>query len=166
MDILICSDNKGLTEYLLKGIEREGHNVEPAASAMDAVRKVLTRGRDVLILNLDIDEENGPYLIPVVNALDENLFIITVTKKDSLELQRLTRRGKIFFHAVWPQDGEAVLAAIKNIELLMADKQVHGKRSMTAASPGYLKKRIRRYVAGAGTGWAQGLRRNAAKSGA
>lgn len=145
-DILLCSDNEDITCPLMEVLRRDGYEVQTAVRGMDAVQKALSGRFSVLILSLDVERGKGAYLVPVVNALDETIAIITVTEKDSLQLQRLARQGRIFFHAVWPQDGDAILAAVKNAEASRAREQAPGIGGLATSSPGYLKKKLGKYI--------------------
>ena len=158
-NVLICNDDESITGPLKYRLEGEGHNVETAHGALEALNKTLKGNFSALILNLDIEEGSGSYLVPVRNALDEGVAVITFTCEDSLELQRLARQGKVFFHAVWPLDRNAISTAVKNAEALIIKRQSREKGILKAIIPSYLKKRIHGYIAPEGNEWARPLPR-------
>jgi DNA-binding NtrC family response regulator len=145
-NILICMDEEEMTRHLKGRLVKEGHEIQIACKALDAVRKLLTGKFDIFILHTDMARGTGACLVTVVNSLDDSIPVITLTRQDSLELQRRTRRGKVFFHAVWPQDIQAISSAVNDAHTLRAKRYTRDKDTFKTISPCYLKRRIAGYI--------------------
>lgn len=144
--ILVYNDDAEIALCLEQSLLKEGHIIKTCHGVLDAVSKALTMRFTALILNLDSEKGKGACLIPLVNTLDDSIAVITLTRVDSLELQRLTRKGKVFFHALWPQDRQTISLVVNNAQVVAARIQKQERNTSVAIRPSFLKKRIGRHI--------------------
>jgi len=113
-NILICNSDAELNGQLKELFGALNYQLDFINKLTDAIKKILTCNYDVIILELDSDKEGGVEIIPIINQIDSNLPIITITSEDSLETQRKVRKGKIFYYLVKPLSGEEIKSALQH----------------------------------------------------
>ncbi|MFQ5852073.1 MAG: response regulator [Candidatus Binatia bacterium] len=113
LPILICNSDKRLNRYLRRVLTEEGYEVEATFDVMDAIHRILTRRYRTLILELSTDGMDEIEALPIINKIDGQLPIVTVTDDESLETQRIARREKIFYYLIKPIDSKEIIEVVK-----------------------------------------------------
>ncbi len=84
MEILVVEDEESIADFLVRGLEAEGHSVLTAADGVEGERLALGPGVDLVILDRMLPGRDG---IEVLEAIRE--------AKPSLPVLMLTARGEI-----------------------------------------------------------------------
>lgn len=112
--ILICSSNPGLNNFLCDLLTVEGYEVEVTAGAKEGIEKILSKRFRVAIVGLEIKGMSGLEMISIIHKIDGNIPVITISKNDSLETERLVRQERIFYYFLEPVDGAEMTAVVRN----------------------------------------------------
>ena len=123
--ILIYNKASKETEELAKVLTAEGYQVDISSSIKETLHEVAFENYQVLIFGMDIDmgTEKGIEAISMINRVDKDLPIITITGQDSLERQRKVRKEKIFYYLVRPIDNNEVVEVVRKALLQRIKKQ-------------------------------------------
>jgi DNA-binding response OmpR family regulator len=85
MNILVIEDEAKLANFVKKGLEQSGYEVEVAADGQEAWDKIQAKGYDLLLLDLMLPKISGLDLIPKIRQFMPAVPIIAVTAKTSVE---------------------------------------------------------------------------------
>ena len=111
--ILICNDLPRETKELSRVLTAEGYQVDISDSIKQTLHKVAFENYQVLIFGMDMGTAKGIETIAMINRIDKDLPIITITEQDSLERQREVRKEKIFYYLVRPIDKQEVVEVVR-----------------------------------------------------
>ena len=120
--LLICDDDEATRGFLTGILTEEGYNVEVTDDATEAIEKILGKKFKAVILKVPGKDSSGSKAIPIINKINIELPIITVTDDPSLETQRKARGGKIFYYLTEPLDAQEIKEVVKSA-ILRSDKQ-------------------------------------------
>jgi two-component system OmpR family response regulator len=79
MRILVVEDEDSIASFVVKGLTSEGHSVERAATAADAVALALTYEFDLILLDLLLPDGNGLDVLKKVRAERPEVPVIVVS---------------------------------------------------------------------------------------
>jgi two-component system, OmpR family, response regulator len=79
MRILVVEDEDSIASFVVKGLTAEGHSVERAATAADAIGLGLTYEFDVILLDLLLPDGNGLDVLKRIRAEKSEVPIIVVS---------------------------------------------------------------------------------------
>ena len=111
VNILVCNGKADLNKQLSDALGESHYRLDFIESTTEAIKKILAQCYDVVILELDMDA--GVETISIINQIDSDVPIITITGLDSLETQRQVRKGKIFYYLVKPIADEEIKSVIE-----------------------------------------------------
>jgi diguanylate cyclase (GGDEF)-like protein len=85
--VLVVDDSRTQLEWLVKVLEREGHDVRTASDGKDAIRKVRTDPPDLVLLDMILPDMDGLEVLRIVKARPEDQFIpvIILSVKSDLD---------------------------------------------------------------------------------
>ena len=101
MDILIIDDFFA-AEAVKKSIKKLVRNIETANSAEDALIKVRHNKFDLLLLNISSKAFDGCKLIQQVKSICPDIKIVTMTDRNSRELELKIRKQGVLFYMITP----------------------------------------------------------------
>ncbi len=101
MDILIIDDFFA-AGAVKKSIEKLVRNIETANSAEDALIKVRHNKFDLLLLNISSKAFDGCKLIQQVKSICPDIKIVTMTDRNSRELELKIRKQGVLFYMITP----------------------------------------------------------------
>jgi DNA-binding response OmpR family regulator len=110
--ILICSSNPGLNDFLCDLLSVEGYEVEVTPTAKEGIEKILSKRFRVAIVGLEFEGMSGLEMISIIHKIDINIPVITISKNDSLETERLVRQERVFYYFLEPVDGAEMKAVV------------------------------------------------------
>lgn len=111
VNILVCNGKADLNKQLSDALGESHYCLDFIESTTEAIKKILAQCYDVVILELDMDA--GVETISIINQIDSDVPIVTITGLDSLETQRQVRKGKIFYYLVKPIADEEIKSVIE-----------------------------------------------------
>jgi two-component system OmpR family response regulator len=79
MRILVVEDEDSIASFMVKGLTAEGHSVERAATAADAIGMGLTYEFDVILLDLLLPDGNGLGVLKRIRAERPEVPVIVVS---------------------------------------------------------------------------------------
>ena len=101
MDILIIDDFFA-AGAVKKSIEKLVRNIETANSAEDALIKVRHNKFDLLLLNISSKAFDGCKLIQQVKSICPDIKIVTMTDRNSRNLELKIRKQGVLFYMITP----------------------------------------------------------------
>jgi DNA-binding NtrC family response regulator len=101
MDILIIDDFFA-AGAVKKSIEKLVRNIETANSAEDALIKVRHNKFDLLLLNISSKAFDGCKLIQQVKSICPDIKIVTMTDRNSRDLELKIRKQGVLFYMITP----------------------------------------------------------------
>lgn len=101
-------------ETLGQLLSQEGYQIDFAFDPFQAMEKLMTTNFKAAILMLQTDDRSWIESIPVFNNLLPHLPIIIVAESDSLETERLARRGRVFYYLLKPVDLRELTAVLRD----------------------------------------------------
>jgi len=113
-EVLIGSSSLPEAEALGRLLSEEGYQIDLAARPFQAMEKLMSTNFKAAILMLQTEDRSWIEFIPVFNGLLPHLPIIIVADTDSLETERLARRGKIFYYLLKPVDMVEIKAVLRD----------------------------------------------------
>lgn len=112
--ILICSSNPELNDFLCDLLTGEGYEVEATPGAKEGIERILSKRFRVAIVGLEIQGMSGLEMISIIHKIDTNIPVITISKDDSLETERLVRQERVFYYFLEPVNGDEMRAVVKD----------------------------------------------------
>jgi DNA-binding NtrC family response regulator len=102
MEILIIGDDFIADSSVKKNVEKFVSSIETANSAEDALRRVENNKFDLVLLNISSKEFDGCKLIQELKSICPDIKIITITDKNSRELELKVRKQGVIFYMIKP----------------------------------------------------------------
>src|SRR5919107_121299 len=146
MQIVVVEDEESIADFVQRGLEAEGYDVDCAYDGDDGERRALGRGVDLVVLDLMLPGKDGLSVLRSIRREKPSLPVIVLTARDALEdkvegldtgatdyvtkpfaFDELTAR--IRAHLRRPANGEATPldAAGIRIDLISRDVTLHGE---------------------------------------
>lgn len=111
--VLVADDDESIRGLLREELVKEGYEVETVESGAMAIKKILKKTVDVLILDIHMAGISGIDAIPLIKMARPYLPIITITGDTSVETARKVRAQGIFYYFVKPFDLEEMKKVVK-----------------------------------------------------
>ncbi len=111
--VLVCGQEPVVNGLLLQVLSRQGYEVVLARDFEDALRELGNSTFRLLLLGIRGDIQEIKNFILRVRALHREMPLITMVDEDSLEVQKMIRKEKIFYHLVGPFEEEEIVAAVR-----------------------------------------------------
>ena len=118
--IIICHGDSSFSDLLCKVLSKEGYDVESVIDCNEALKKLLSAKFKVFILEIKKEPQEFMEIIPLVKTIDKELALITIVDDDSIEIQKMIRKQKIFYHLVKSLNTDEIKDVVRDA-LLWAD---------------------------------------------
>jgi len=112
-EILICDHDGVEADRLRRLLIKEGYRVEVVNQLKELLFKIGNESYQTVILAMNVEPNGGVESIPLINQVEEDLPIIIIVEKDSLEFQRRIRKERIFYYVVKPINPREIKAVVK-----------------------------------------------------
>jgi len=84
MKILLVEDDKGISNFLIKGLREESYSVDHTTNGSEALYLLQINQYDLMILDVILPQYNGFEVCQIVRNRDMDIPIIILTAKDSI----------------------------------------------------------------------------------
>jgi DNA-binding response OmpR family regulator len=84
MEILVVEDEEAIADFLVRGLEAEGHSVRSAADGLEGERLALGDGVDLVILDRMLPGRDGMEVLAAIRSARPGLPVIVLTARDSV----------------------------------------------------------------------------------
>jgi DNA-binding response OmpR family regulator len=84
MEILVVEDEEAIADFLVRGLESEGHRVRSAANGIEGERMALDGGVDLVILDRMLPGRDGMEVLAAIRRVEPALPVIMLTAKGSV----------------------------------------------------------------------------------
>jgi DNA-binding response OmpR family regulator len=85
MKILLVEDENRIASFIEKGLDAEGHGVDRASTAAEALEFAVSREYDVVLLDLMLPDADGRSVLDRIRERDPELPIIVVSALDDVD---------------------------------------------------------------------------------
>jgi DNA-binding response OmpR family regulator len=85
MKILVIEDEAKVANFIKKGLQQSGYEIDLAANGEEGYDKIRSDGYDLILLDLMLPKMSGFDLIPLIRECKPAIPIIAVTAKSSVE---------------------------------------------------------------------------------
>jgi DNA-binding response OmpR family regulator len=84
MEILVVEDEEAIADFLVRGLEAEGHGVRSAADGVEGERLALDEDVDLVILDRMLPGRDGMEVLAAVRRAKPSLPVIVLTARDAV----------------------------------------------------------------------------------
>ena len=91
-----------MNNFLCDLLTGEGYEVEATPGAKEGIERILSKRFRVAIVGLEIQGMSGLEMISIIHKIDTNIPVITISKDNSLETERLVRQERVFYYFLEP----------------------------------------------------------------
>ncbi len=84
MEILVVEDEEAIADFLVRGLEAEGHGVRSAADGAEGERLALDEDVDLVILDRMLPGRDGMEVLAAVRRAKPSLPVIVLTARDAV----------------------------------------------------------------------------------
>ncbi len=91
--VLIIEDDVRIRQTLSALLADRGHDVESVGAGMAGLEKTLSRGPDVVVLDLGLPDIDGAELLKMIRAVTPTPVIVATARDDEREIVRLLDAG-------------------------------------------------------------------------
>jgi DNA-binding response OmpR family regulator len=102
MNVLIIEDDVSATRIITEIVAGQNHRVETVHTGKDALKKVLQKKFDLVLLDICLPDCMGYELIPQLKAKWHDIGIVTMTGYNSKELELKVRQNGIAYYLIKP----------------------------------------------------------------
>ncbi len=85
MRILLVEDENKIASFIEKGLDAEGHGVDRACTAAEALEFAVSRDYDVVLLDLMLPDADGRSVLDRIRELSPDLPVIVVSALDDVD---------------------------------------------------------------------------------
>jgi two-component system response regulator TctD len=85
MRILLVEDNRALSDWLARTLQRDRYTVECAYDGNDANHRLRTESYDLVILDLGLPQMSGEDVLRRLRARDDNVPVLILTARDTVQ---------------------------------------------------------------------------------
>jgi len=104
--LLVADKNMETRKQMADLLIKAGYDVTVTDSAVNAIRGVLKKTAQVVLLGSALDELSSAELIPLLKHCNPRLMIILIADDAPLPMIRKARTEGIFYHALRPAEPE------------------------------------------------------------
>lgn len=112
--VLVCQESSTDNGFLSQVLSRQGYDVVFVQGREAALRELSSSQFRVLLLGIEGEVQQVRDFILRVRALQKELALITIVDDDSIEMQKMIRKEKVFYHLVRPLEEEEIVAAVRS----------------------------------------------------
>jgi len=110
--ILFAYQDDSWTKPLLPSLSGMGYRIETTKVVSEIIRKVRSRGMQVVLLDDQVEEIGACDLVPLFKRLNPKAQIIVISAEESVGLAKRLREAGIFYQAMKPVDLEEIRSAV------------------------------------------------------
>ncbi|RPI74258.1 MAG: response regulator [Desulfobacteraceae bacterium] len=115
MNILLIEDDPDAAQILEKNLSQWGHEVEQAATCAEALKKVRLFNFDLILLDLFLPDGQGQDLIPHFKQWAPDAVIVTMTGRNTRDLEQEVRRMGVLFYMIKPFETKHLQSMVRHI---------------------------------------------------
>jgi DNA-binding response OmpR family regulator len=115
MNILLIEDDPDAVLVLEKNLSQWGHEVEQAPTCAEALQKVRLFAFDLILLDLFLPDGQGQSLIPDFKQWAPDAIIVTMTGRNTRDLEQEVRRMGVLFYMIKPFETKHLQSMIRHI---------------------------------------------------
>jgi DNA-binding NtrC family response regulator len=115
-ELMIAEQDRGCRKIMADLLRDQGYRVTVTDSAADALKGILRKDAQVVLLGSEFDNLAAADLIPLLKQCNRDLTIILVSDEVSLPMIRRVRSEGIYYHALKPtkpEDAEEIRQAVR-----------------------------------------------------
>jgi DNA-binding NtrC family response regulator len=112
--VLVCDDDTQSNAFISGTLSQEGYDVVSVQDRREALRELSAARFKVLLLGVQGETQGVKDFILLAKALHRDLAFITIVDTDSIEMQRMIREEKVFYHLVKPFDEKEIKAVVQD----------------------------------------------------
>ena len=116
MNVLVVEDNVSTNKIIAESIERQHHKVEIAHTCRDALKKVIQKKFDLVLLDIFLPDCMGYELIPQFKERWHDMGIVTITDRHSQDLECKVRKLGILYYMTKPFAMEEINDILEHTE--------------------------------------------------
>lgn len=102
VDILICDRNASFVHTLETFLKVEGYWVHCTAIRSSVMQSLRVHDFGVAIVGVSEADPATQEIIGLIHSIDQDLAVVAIGEKASLELERSVRMEKVFYYMVQP----------------------------------------------------------------
>jgi DNA-binding response OmpR family regulator len=136
--ILLIDDEENLRRTLALILEREGYDVDTAATVKEARQRVETASYDLVFLDLKLPDANGLTLLPELRSQFPYMPVLILTAHDKLESAIEAVRNGASDYLLKPIDPQVLIQRVKDI--LSEGNQPHTAQKRYIQLKGLIKE--------------------------
>ena len=111
--LIIDSDNTD-RRIMATFLRKEKFRVDTGKGLSDAVKMIIKKSYDCLVMDVDLPEIKGYESVSVIQRIDPDLRVIITAKKNTKRLEANIRKQNIFYYFIKSFDKEELKQAILN----------------------------------------------------
>ena len=112
--VLIVDDEPGMTLTLGRFLQNDGHDVETAGTAMEALEKASKTTFDVVVSDIIMPNIDGMQLLDTLNDHFPRTKVILITGRPSIDSAAEAVRRRAFDYMAKPIDKNSICQAVRN----------------------------------------------------
>lgn len=148
--ILIAEDDRGIADFIYRGLMAAGYACDVADSGADAFHLARSGGFDLMILDLGLPHMDGSDVLEELRSLRVGLPVIVLTARTNIEARIRSLEGGADDYMPKPFQFAELLARVR---LRLADRADVGDGGGTLLTRGDLHLDLRTQRAKAGDAW-------------
>ena len=121
--ILVVEDESRIVALLLELIQRIGCIPESATSCKEALIKATKGAYDIILLVYHLPDGTGADLLTRIKQLQPDADIVTMTGKNSREIEQLCRNRRVIYHLVKPFEFNELISLINHVAQRRSKKE-------------------------------------------
>lgn len=115
MNVLVAEKDPFVAAGVEKIIEELGHSVEQANTGEDALERCIRVEFAVSFLDIFLPDVQGGLLIPMLKRLQPQMGIVTMTDRNSRDLEWKIRQLGILYYMTKPVNSEELTSIVKHM---------------------------------------------------
>lgn len=112
--VLVCDEESAENSLLLQVLSGQGYDVVFVPGFDAALRELASTKFRLLLLGIPGEAQQARDFLCQVRSLHKDLALITMVDEDSIEVQKMIRKEKVFYHLVKPLEEAEVLQAVRS----------------------------------------------------
>jgi|YNPNPStandDraft_1061719.scaffolds.fasta_scaffold13527_2 DNA-binding response OmpR family regulator len=112
--VLVCDKESAENGLLLQVLSGQGYEVVFVPGLEAALRELASTKFRLLLLGIQGEAQQVRDFLCQVRALHRDVALITMVDEDSIEVQKMIRKEKVFYHLVRPFEETEILQAVRS----------------------------------------------------
>lgn len=102
-------------DVLRRAVESSGARLRTASRPVEVAQRIVARPPVAVFLGVGPGSETNLDLIPVIHGVREDIAVVVIAGRDTVELQRRTRKQGVFYYLVHPLSSSEVQAVVGDV---------------------------------------------------